>query len=83
MNSKIILLILLATLLVSCTQYRYEVQYEKCNGETGSLTYTWMYKPQILDTVDWINKLSYYWSKEQPQIVNVCGFTYSETELTN
>lgn len=39
MKRKIILLSLLSTLLVSCTQYRYEVEYEKCNGATGNLTY--------------------------------------------
>lgn len=81
--NKIILLILLATLLVSCTQYRYEIEYEKCNRETGSLTYTGMYKPVIRDTSDSVSQLTYYGDEKNPPIVNVCGITYTETELTN
>ena len=31
--------------LASCTQYKYNVTYEKCNGQTGSISYTVEDKP--------------------------------------
>jgi hypothetical protein len=80
---NIIPIILISTFLVSCTQYKYDVQYEKCNGHTGSITYTWMDGPFIGDWIYWINQLFFRWSEEFPQIVNVCGITYTKTELTN
>lgn len=79
----LLLIPLLAILLVSCTQYRYEVQYEKCNWQTWSLTYTWINVPLIRNTHSSINQLLYNWDEKNPPIVNVCGMTYIETELTN
>ncbi len=36
---KIIIPLALVLMLAGCTQYRYDVKYEKCNGNTGSVSY--------------------------------------------
>lgn len=34
-----LLLLIPILLLTSCQQYQYTVNYEKCNGQTGSVSY--------------------------------------------
>lgn len=71
---KTIIILLSLLLLTSCTQYRYDVTYEKCNWYTGSYTeirlmpphYYW--RDRELTTQNWI-------------INNVCDFSFTTTEI--
>ena len=69
-----LILIPLLLLLASCSQYRYDFTYEKCNGQTGSYTYVnyWQFPYYSLE-----NKRLYLWGS----IWNVCDFTYTRNEI--
>lgn len=70
-----LILIPLLLLLTSCSQYRYDVTYEKCNGQTGSVQsyhqYVWQV-PQLYDTV--LSALDF-------RIGNVCDFSFTRNEI--
>ena len=74
MKSKLLLIGLLAILLTGCSEYRYDVKYEKCNGNTGSITMKT--EPVMFDRE---RKLS-EWYFETLVIRNVCDFSYTKTE---
>lgn len=65
-------------LITSCSQYRYDVTYEKCNGQTGSLNYVWKISPfYCWPFRDGLCKnISYF-----PEISNVCDFYYTRNEI--
>jgi hypothetical protein len=75
------LLTLSILLLSSCQEYRYDVSYEKCNWQTGSLStrMVWEYK------LDGANRQIYLvhdlWWREYIDINNVCDFSYTRTEI--
>jgi hypothetical protein len=81
---KLLLIISSLFLLVSCTQYRYEVTYEKCNWHTWSLSYKNSWLPYLSDRN---RKLFIPESKweilDTPsyEIRNVCDFSYTREEI--
>lgn len=68
---KTIILILSLLLLTSCTKFRYDVTYEKCNGHIGS--YTTFEKPYYSNR----DRFIYEWD----WIRNVCDFSFIKTEI--
>lgn len=77
-----LILIPLLLLLASCSQYRYDITYEKCNGQTGSISYIWLDEPYIysrkLSVPELrINNNAKGWKLEY----NVCDFSYTRNEI--
>ena len=73
-----LILISLLLLLVSCTQYRYDITYEKCNGQTGSIIST--YSPFTnRDFWDDVVKNPLYYSDWM--LDNICSFSYTRNEI--
>lgn len=77
-------ILLISILLLSgCSQYRYDVNYEKCNGQTGSMSYVWLDEPYIYNKKLAvpelrINNNARGWKLEY----NVCDFSYTRSEIT-
>jgi hypothetical protein len=68
-----LILIPLLILLASCSQYRYDIAYEKCNGQTGSVSVkpiNFMYsnRDRTIQTDNW-------------EMRNICDFTYTRNEI--
>lgn len=69
----------LLLLLASCSQYRYDITYEKCNGQTGSFMYVWEFPivwPSYSDITSTLNFKKYPY-----HITNVCDFSYTRNEI--
>lgn len=68
-------------LLTSCTQYRYDITYEKCNGHTGSTSYMNRWDPSF----DWEQKKIYIldslWYRDYLNVNNICDFSYTHNEI--
>ena len=74
-----IIAILATLLLASCTKYRYDVTYQKCDGSTGSFSYNGTTSPRYWNTVF---PPELYMHKIDKTIRNVCDFEYSKTAIT-
>lgn len=74
---KLLLILSSIFLLASCQQYKYEVTYEKCNGQTGSVIFNTtprykLYRPEKSIVGDAYDSL----------VTDVCDFTYVRTPIT-
>lgn len=71
---KLIFASLLLLLLASCGQYRYDITYEKCNGQTGSYTEIREYDPTYYAEYRQLKSNKWF-------INNVCDFSYNRNEI--
>ena len=74
---KLLLIISSLFLLVSCTEYQYNVSYEKCNWQTGSMIF--YSKPYYEIRSRDKNMVSDY--TYSSIIGNVCSFSYTREEI--
>jgi hypothetical protein len=79
---KYILIAFALFILQSCSSYRYDVTYEKCNGSTGSVSYIapYMedYPPHLFNEKNRYPELSF----QNKSILNVCNFSYTKSAIT-
>lgn len=71
-------------LLSSCTQYRYDVTYEKCNGLTGSISYKNSWLPYLSERNRKLFIPENQWEiLDTPsyEIRNVCDFSYTRNPI--
>ena len=84
-SMKLLLILSSIFLLASCQQYKYEVTYEKCNGQTGSVSYknNWTPKYNSLRRELYIPEDKWYiLDTPSYEIRNICDFTYVRTPIT-
>lgn len=82
---KLLLILSSIFLLASCQQYKYEVTYEKCNGQTGSVSYKNNFSPSYNDVRRKLfipEDINNYLDTPSYEIRNVCDFTYVRTPIT-
>lgn len=75
---KLILLPALLLLLASCTQYRYDVTYEKCNWQTGSLVYSDIVDPLFVQQKWYTHRQLLAWWQ---RLNWICSYNYTRNEI--